>query len=240
MSETAGSETQSTTSQAKQQVQEKTGEAAQQVKEKAGETAQQVRDKAQDVRAQAGGRLREQVDTRSTDAGSQLQSTAQAVRQTSERLRGEGKETPAKVADAVADRADRLGGYLTNSDADRIFRDAEDVARRQPWLVAFGGAVLGFLAARFVKASSSRRFEAGDGAGPGRTGTWQPSSPGLTAGGTGAPELPAYSASPVSTEMDEAAVSAGSPGTAAGVTGGGASSTRGGSRRGGSGGNAER
>jgi hypothetical protein len=181
--------------------------------------------------------VREQVDTRSTEAGSQLQATAQAVRRTSEQLRGEGKETPAKVVDAVADRTERLGGYLTSSDADRILRDAEDVARRQPWLVAFGGAVLGFLAARFVKASSSRRFESSDGT----AGTWQPSSPGLTAGGTGAPELPAYSASPVSTEMDEPAVGVGSPGTAAGVTGAGTSrTTRSGSRRGGSGGNPER
>jgi hypothetical protein len=237
MSETAGSETQSTAGRAKQQVQEKTGEAAQQAKQKAGETAQQVKDKAQDVRAQASGRLREQVDTRSTEAGSQLQSTAQAVRRTSEQLRGEGKETPAKVADAVADRAERLGGYLTSADADRIFRDVEDTARRQPWLVAFGGAVLGFLAARFVKASSSRRFQSGDGAAPER---WQPSSPAVSAGETSAPELPAYTSAPTPTELDEPVAGVGSPATAATRRAGRSPSTRAGSRRGGSGGNPDR
>jgi hypothetical protein len=238
MSETAGSETQSTAGRAKQQVQETTGEAAQQMKQKAGETAQQVRDKAQGMKDQASGRLREQVDTRSTEAGSQLQSTAQAARRTSEQLRGEGKETPAKVADAVADRAERLGGYLTSSDADRILRDVENTARRQPWLVAFGGAVLGFLAARFVKASSSRRFESGNGAAPG---TWQASSPAVSAGGASAPELPAHTSARTPMELDEPVGGVGSPGTAAAPSRARRSpSTTAGSRRGGSGGNPER
>ena len=225
MTEVAGSETQSTAGQAKQKAQEKVGE-----------TTDQVKEKAQEVKGQAGGRLRQEVDTRSTDAGSQLQSTAQAMRRTSEQLRGEGKETPAKVADAVAQRTERLGSYLTSSDADRILRDVEDTARKQPWLVAVGGAVLGFLAARFLKASSGRRFESGDGASPA---TWQPASPALPAGEMGSSELPVYSASPTPTELDEPAAGVASPGTAAARTGRGAS-PKAGSRRGGSRGNADR
>jgi hypothetical protein len=160
-----------------QQSESTAGQAKQKVKDTVGETAQQVQVKTQDMKGQAGERLRQEVDTRSTDAGSQLQSTAHAMRSTSEQLRGEGKEAPAKVADAVAQRAERLGGYLAGADADRILRDVEDVARRQPWLVAFGGAALGFLAARFLKASSGRRYESGNG-----TSSWQPQR-----------ELPAYS-----------------------------------------------
>ena len=134
-----------------------------QVKEKAREGAQQamgqVQDKAQQARGQVSGRLREQVDQRSTQAGEQASSFAQAIRRTGEQLRSEGQDGPAKVTDQVADRAERLSGYLRESDGDRILNDVEDFARRQPWAVAFGGAVLGFVASRFLKASSSRRYE---------------------------------------------------------------------------------
>jgi hypothetical protein len=39
--------------------------------------------------------------------------------------------------------------------------DVEAFARRQRWLVAAGGLALGFAASRFLKASSSRRYQAG-------------------------------------------------------------------------------
>jgi hypothetical protein len=76
-----------------------------------------------------------------------------------EELRRQGKEGPAKLADQAADRADRLGSYLQDSDADRILRDVEDFGRRQPWAVVAGGLALGFLASRFLKASSRDRYE---------------------------------------------------------------------------------
>lgn len=136
------------------QVQEKAGEAAQQVREKAKPALGPAREKAQELRGQAGSRLRQQVDTRSTDTGEQVRSVAGAVRTTSEQFRSQGQERPAKVAEQAAERAERLGGYLVESDADRILGDVQDFARRQPWLVAALGAALGFLTARFVKASS--------------------------------------------------------------------------------------
>lgn len=136
---------------------------AQQAKERVQETAQQAtqqaQEKAQEWRGQAGMRVREQVDSRSTQVGSQLQSTADAVRRTTEQLRNEGQEGPANIATSVAERAERLGNYLTDSDADQILRDIEDFARRQPWLIAAAGGALGFFAARMLKASSSRRYE---------------------------------------------------------------------------------
>ncbi len=135
-----------------------------QAKEKAQETAQQVQQqvgqKAQEVKGQTGERVRSELDTRSTQAGEQVSSTANAMRRVGEQLRSEGNETPARLVDQGAERAERLGRYLTEADADRMLRDAENVARRQPWLVALGGVVVGFLAARFVKASSSRRYQA--------------------------------------------------------------------------------
>ena len=81
------------------------------------------------------------------------------MRSVSEQLREQGKDQPAKLAEQAADRAERLGGYLRDNDADRILGDVEDFGRRQPWAVIAGGVAVGFLASRFLKASSTRRYD---------------------------------------------------------------------------------
>jgi hypothetical protein len=123
-----------------------------QAKEKVQGAASQVKDKA-------GAQLRSQVDERSTDAGHRLGGVASDVRGIGETLREQGKDEPAKLADRAADHAERLGGYLRDNDADRILGDVEDFGRRQPWVVIAGGVALGLVASRFLKASSSRRYE---------------------------------------------------------------------------------
>ena len=59
----------------------------------------------------------------------------------------------------MADRGERLGAYLRRADGDQILRDVEDFARKQPWLMVGGSAVAGFLASRFMKATSRERFQ---------------------------------------------------------------------------------
>lgn len=63
------------------------------------------------------------------------------------------------LAEQVANQADRVGDYPKGARGDRILRDVEDFARRQPMLVAAAGLALGFAASRFLKASSSRGYE---------------------------------------------------------------------------------
>ena len=128
-----------------------------QVQDKAQEVAGQAQEKAREAADQARGQLRSQVDQRSTQAGEQVNSTASDVRSVADQLRQQGKDQPAKLADQAADRAERLGGYLKDSDADTILGDIEDFARRQPWTVMLGGLALGFAASRFLKASSENR-----------------------------------------------------------------------------------
>jgi hypothetical protein len=133
-----------------------------QVKDQVRDTTQLAQDKAQGALGQARSRLRDQIDQRSTQAGEQVQSTVQDVRSMAEQLRGQGKDTPARVAEQVADRAESFGSYLRDADGERLLQDVEDVARRQPWLIAAGGLALGFAASRFLKASSGRRYHTGD------------------------------------------------------------------------------
>jgi hypothetical protein len=132
-----------------------------QVKDQVRETAQVAQDKARGAVGQARGRLGEQVDRRSTQAGERIAGTASDVRSIAGELRNQGKDAPANLAEQVASQAERVGDYLKGASGDRILRDVEDFARRQPMLVAAGALALGFAASRFLKASSSRRYESG-------------------------------------------------------------------------------
>jgi hypothetical protein len=123
-----------------------------------GSTAEQAKDRAKQAAGQARVKAREQVDQRSTQAGEQVSTAAGDVRSVAEELRRQGKDTPAKYAEQAAERAERLGGYLKDSDGETILRDVEDFARSKPWAVAAGGLALGFVASRLLKASSTERY----------------------------------------------------------------------------------
>jgi ElaB/YqjD/DUF883 family membrane-anchored ribosome-binding protein len=135
-----------------------TDESAGQAQEKAREVAGQAQDKAQEAGQQARDRVRQQVDQRSTEAGERVKSTAGDARSVAEELRKQGKDAPARYAEQAADRVERVGSWLTDSDGDRILRDVEDFGRRNPWAVVAGGVALGFAASRLLKASSTERY----------------------------------------------------------------------------------
>jgi hypothetical protein len=163
----AGSD-QGAASGAKDQAQEKAQQAAGQVQDKAQQAAGQAKEQAQQVAGQGKNRAKTLIDERSTQAGEQVATQASDIRTVGQKLREEGKEGPAKIADQAADRAERLGGYLKNSDADRILQDIEDLGRKQPLAVMAGGLALGFAASRFLKASASQRYEQRSSGGTGR------------------------------------------------------------------------
>jgi ElaB/YqjD/DUF883 family membrane-anchored ribosome-binding protein len=133
------------------------------------QAGQQVQEKAGEVKSQVGDKLREQVDQRSTEAGEQVTAMSQALRSSGEQLRNDGNETPAKLIEGAAQRVDRIGSYLRDSDSNRILGDVESWARSRPWIAAAAGALVGFAASRFLKASSSRRHDqlsSGNGSSP--------------------------------------------------------------------------
>jgi ElaB/YqjD/DUF883 family membrane-anchored ribosome-binding protein len=152
------------------------GSVPEQAKEKVQEGAVVVQEKAEELKTDAGERVRQELQTRSTQAGAQLHSTAAAMRRSTEQLREEGNDGAAKAMEFVAERADRFGGYLTGVHADQMLRDVESFARRQPWLATLGGAAVGFFASRFLKASSTARYH-GTTAATGSREAWQPHPP---------------------------------------------------------------
>jgi ElaB/YqjD/DUF883 family membrane-anchored ribosome-binding protein len=137
------------------QKEQSTTEQAMQKQETGGEVRQQMGQKTQELRTQAGEGIRRQLDDRSTEAGEEVTTTADAIRRVGDQLRQEGKIGTAQYAERAAQPVERLGRYLTEADGGRLLRDAEQFARRRPWVAVMGGATLGFLVARFIKASNT-------------------------------------------------------------------------------------
>jgi hypothetical protein len=135
------------------------GEAGHPVVEQAKDQVQEVAQRAQDAAGDAQIKVRDQIDQRSTQVGEQVASSAMALRAGADELVKQGNQSAADAAHRAAAQAERLGTYLQDADANRILADVEDVARRNPWAVAVGGVVVGAAAARFLKASSSRRYD---------------------------------------------------------------------------------
>jgi ElaB/YqjD/DUF883 family membrane-anchored ribosome-binding protein len=117
-----------------------------------------LQDKMDEVRGQFRARVREEVGRRSDELGSRADSIAKALSLGAEQLERNDEQGAARAAEQAADRVERIGQYLQRSSADMLIDDAESFARRRPWLVCGVGAAVGFVAARFLKASSEGRY----------------------------------------------------------------------------------
>ena len=101
----------------------------------------------------------DQIDRRSTDAGSMIREHADNLRQMSENLRDQGQQATANLVDGAAGRLESLSSYLTDTDGERIVHDVENLARSQPIVTATVGLAAGFLAARLLRASATQRYQ---------------------------------------------------------------------------------
>jgi hypothetical protein len=104
---------------------------SEQLKERAGEGAQQIQEKASEARQNTRDRVQQEIDMRSSQTGQQMTKTGSALRQTAQQLRGDQQEQQARVLEAVADRTERLGRYLNQTDGEQILRDVERMGRRR-------------------------------------------------------------------------------------------------------------
>ena len=134
-----------------------------QAKSDLGDVASNVQEKAVELKEQGRGKLGETLDRRTTEAGGQVRQAAQVLRQSGSQMltqaEGNGQQV-AHFTEVAADRVEQFGGYLERTSGDQLLRDAEDFARRRPWMVAGFGVVAGLAASRFLKASSERRYGA--------------------------------------------------------------------------------
>jgi hypothetical protein len=101
------------------------------------------------VRERAG----EQLTNQKNRATEGIGTIAHAVRNTTQDLREHQHETIAEYVTSAADQLERLAARLKNKDAGELFRDAQNLARRQPVMFVGSAFVLGLLGARFLKSS---------------------------------------------------------------------------------------
>lgn len=134
-------------------------ETATEMREQAQEKVGQAQEQVQQAASKASDQARTQVDQRTTELGERVSSTAGDIRSVGQQLREQGKDQPAQFAEQAARHVERVGSWLRESDSDRLLSDVEDFGRRQPWALALGGLALGIAASRFLKASSSQRYQ---------------------------------------------------------------------------------
>jgi hypothetical protein len=127
-----------------------------------------VRNKAADLANEAKEQARQQYDSRIHTATGELDSLASALRRAGSEL-GDEHGISSRVVSTVADRLTSFSRSLDGKDLDRVVRDVETFARRNPAAFLGGAVAVGFLAARFLKSDRpttygySRDYEAGDG-----------------------------------------------------------------------------
>ena len=105
------------------------------------------------VRERAGAQLATQKDMATDGIGT----IARAIRRTTQELREQRHETMAEYVDRAADQLERLSSGLKNKDIGELFRDAQNLARRQPAMFVGSAFAIGLLGARFLKSSSRDR-----------------------------------------------------------------------------------
>lgn len=110
------------------------------------------------IKTTASNRVQTELDTRSTQVADQITPYAEALRRAGNHLDGQGSTAGGRVTGQAADQIERLSDYLRRSDGQRFLRDIESFARRRPWVAGGIGAALGFMGARFLKASAETRY----------------------------------------------------------------------------------
>ena len=123
------------------------------MKETVGKAATQVAGQAKDKAVSLIGEQKAHLATG-------INTVAASIRQIGENLQNDGE--PNKIAslagkygDSLAGQVEKFSQYVEGSDLKEVMRDAEQFARRNPTLFVGGAFALGFLAARFLKSSSS-------------------------------------------------------------------------------------
>lgn len=90
----------------------------------------------------------------------QLGSVAQALQRTAQELHAQEQPDIARYANQAADGLARFSQTLQQQNVQTLLGQVQDYARRQPAMFVGGAALLGFLAARFLKSSAERQHAA--------------------------------------------------------------------------------
>jgi hypothetical protein len=123
-----------------------------QAKQAASSAGQKIKESAEQLKDQAKERAEQKFGEKKQGAVSEIQNLASALRQTAENYQQGGRT--GELLDAAAQKLERLGSNLESKNLNNIVDDVQTFARRNPAAFLGGALALGFLAARFLKASN--------------------------------------------------------------------------------------
>ena len=140
-----------------------------QLPEPVRQAAETVRVRGRQLAAQAGDQLAQQADQQRTTVATSLMETSRVVRESKARLE-ESQPPVAQILNFAATQLEAGASYLQRTEARQIVTQAQDLARRQPWLVFGVGALAGLLTVRLLKGADMQQLsQQVDGGGQQRT-----------------------------------------------------------------------
>ena len=193
---TAATTSQVRTTPTKPDSEKSAAEMASETRDAAAERAETLAERAKSEAAGLVGQAKTAADARAEEAKDYATSN---IEETAEQVRRAGREFgedsyQAQAADYVAQNLQQAATMIRDTDLDTVISDVSNLARRNPTLFLGGAAILGFAAARLLKASDrAPRYDAdfdrppsGMPARPGAPGVGvrpQPTDPARYAGG---------------------------------------------------------
>jgi len=127
-----------------------------QAKDQAQEALHTAKQRGGELVDQTRQQLQSQLNSQKDTAAQSIGTVAQAIRQTGDQLRSQEQAAVAEYAGRLADVVEDVSGYLRERSIEDMAGDVESFARRNPAVFLGAAFGLGFLAARFLKSSSSQ------------------------------------------------------------------------------------
>jgi|GEM_PF-6539990 len=124
----------------------------------ATEVAQNAKEVANDFAGRARSMVGEQVSSAKQMAADRIGGVADALRATGDQLRSQGTGEVGNYIDQAVDKLDQASSYLQTSTFSELVSDVGSFARREPAIVFGSAFVIGLLAGRFLKSSSTPKM----------------------------------------------------------------------------------
>lgn len=121
-----------------------------------GGAVDQMRATAGHTTARASEAVKGQASSQKARAADGITKVADALRQTGQQLEQQGQAPVGTYVNRAAEQAERLAGYLQQTDIEQMIHEASDFARQQPALFLGGALVVGMVGARFLKSSGAK------------------------------------------------------------------------------------
>lgn len=143
-----------------------TREQTQEMKQEARQTAEQAREEAQSMVEAQKRRMSRMADEQKGRAVHKVSALAEALKASGERLRQNDESRMAEYVERASDSLNSYAQRLRDRDLQEMYREAKDMARRNPSLFLGGAFALGFALTRFLKSSEEEagyRYQGGYG-----------------------------------------------------------------------------